>query len=140
MANSTVRITRYIVLKESAAGERYALVGETEATSSTTALRQVVSKISSDSVEGSYVAIPERSFQVVPIAVKHLEPQLLIGGGEQEKAPKLEKQLEPEPEALTPSAPQAVPTKVPRAPKELTGISPIDPENAFDPFEDVIAR
>lgn len=110
MASSTAgRLTRYVVLKENTPDEHYTLIGDTEATSSTTALRQVVSKLSADSVEGSYVAIPERSFQVVPIAVKHLEPQLLIGGGEPEKAPKAEK-------VAPPPAPQEVfSTKVPSA-------------------------
>ena len=99
MANKTGTI--YVVLREQQAGERYAMVGETEATSSTSAIRQIVLKLDPENRNGNYVAIPYRSFQVVPVAEKFVEPQLQIGA---EPAPVAPKQREREVTGIAPLA------------------------------------
>ena len=78
------KVTRYVILREHGQ-DRYAKVGETDAASSRSALQQVVSKLSEP--DGSYVAVPERSFQLTPVTVKQREPQLVIGNETEPVAP-----------------------------------------------------
>lgn len=94
------RTTRYVVLRfdgsEDGGPERYSKIGETDATSSTSALRQVISGGEAKPAGGDYVATPKRSFQIMPVSVKVVEPQLIIGGEPKPELPSPPKQQQPE--------------------------------------------
>jgi hypothetical protein len=77
MATRKGTTTSYVVLRQGNDG--FKIVGRADATSSHSAIKQLLT--GSNAVEGHYVAVPERSFQVVPVAVKIPEPQLVIGQG-----------------------------------------------------------
>lgn len=78
MADKPSKTTRYVVL--AADGNVFAKVGEAEASSANGAIKHVVT------AAGDYVAIPERSFQIVPVAVEIPEPKFIIGAPAAEEA------------------------------------------------------
>lgn len=76
MAEKASRGTRYVVLAE-VEPKTWREIGEAEASNTEGAYKQVLAKL--DDPDGNYVAIPHRSFQPVPVRVKHVAPQLIIG-------------------------------------------------------------
>lgn len=76
MAGKPSNTTRYVVLQSD--GDSFAKVGEAEASSASGAIKQIVRSA------GNYVAVPERSFQIVPVAVEIQEPKFVIGSPDKE--------------------------------------------------------
>jgi hypothetical protein len=78
MASSTPKARNYVVLRQMSTNQ-FSIVGSVEAESTEKAIGSLVSE------EGQYVAIPSRSFTVVPVRVEQVAPKLVIGEKKEKK-------------------------------------------------------
>lgn len=86
--------TAYVVLRQDEnEKDLFHKIGETEASSASQAIKQVVSSGAASPAEGNYVASPSRSWQLTPVKIEMVAPRLIIGG---DTEPSPAKQLVPE--------------------------------------------
>lgn len=71
----TGKATQYVILRVTGP-KQYEEIARIDAISTRSAIQKA---LSGNPVDGKYTATPERSFQIVPVAVEQREPQLVIG-------------------------------------------------------------